>query len=279
MEARRCRYDPCGERPGLLRRRADGFLLDGEWYCGERCLLAQAALNLERFTRAPATVDGFIARPKMTLFLLDAGAVTRAQIDYAARAMEHAGHGTLAGWLIQLGFTSEREVTRALCRQYGMPHVDLSHGQVQRAVLDMVPAAFAAAGRVFPLDYNGEKRDLTVAFGGHIEWAVTRVLAKMLECSVTSMIGDESGVVEAIAGHYSVPIGAYETPTAKPLVQGFQTAALAELVLEGARRFATHRLRFESYNQFLWIRYLLPDRGENFVIDLAQGPGVEYKMG
>src|SRR6266849_840643 len=116
MNTRHCNYLRCPESPRLLKRsKADGYYLDGLWFCSETCVQQQATHNLERLFKIGEPLTGFITRPKMSLFLLNDGTITRTQLDLATQAMTRTQRGTLAGWLLKLGYTTEREITKALC--------------------------------------------------------------------------------------------------------------------------------------------------------------------
>lgn len=273
MNTRRCSYSECRENSNALRRRRiEGFYLDEAWFCSDLCVEQQVIHHLGRLATTSETPNrGSIPRPPMGLFLLNAGAVTKAHLDTATLFMGKSKRGTLAGWLVRLGYTSERDITRALGRQYGLPFVDLTHARIRPSVLSLLPAPVVAAGRVLPLDYDPVTKELSLAFGVHIEMKIKHVIGKMLECGINAFIGDESCIVDLIHTYYSIPLKPFET-VAPALGPAVPVPELARQIVDGLRRFGSNGLTFEPYNDLIWVRYQGPERSESLFIDRYRPP-------
>lgn len=99
-------------------------------------------------------------RKRIGELLLDAGAVTAAQLDEALAAQQRSG-GRLCYNLIRLGHLKADDLVSFLRDQFGVAAVNLERYQVPQAVLRLIPAAFARQRQVVPLHILG--RTLTVA--------------------------------------------------------------------------------------------------------------------
>ncbi len=69
------------------------------------------------------------------------------------RALVHAKKNQLriGEALIELGFTTEKMVTRALCRQMGLPFVDLEKGRIPASAVEALPADVVREHRIVPV--------------------------------------------------------------------------------------------------------------------------------
>ncbi len=89
-------------------------------------------------------------KPKIGEILLQAGVIDAMQLKAALGEQTRWG-GRLGIALIKLGFLSERDLVRGLASQLELPIADLEGKRIPRAVLELVPAAFAEEFTCLPL--------------------------------------------------------------------------------------------------------------------------------
>ena len=89
-------------------------------------------------------------RKKLGQILQESGAVTEEQVH---RALLHARQKKLriGEALIDLGFVDEDRVMRALCRQVGLPFVDLKKNKLPPATVALLPAGTVTEHRIIPV--------------------------------------------------------------------------------------------------------------------------------
>ena len=89
-------------------------------------------------------------KKKLGEILQEMGAVTDEQVH---RALLEARKKKLriGEALVQLGFTTERHVARALCRQVGLPFVDLEKGKLSQTAIEAIPAEVVREHRIVPV--------------------------------------------------------------------------------------------------------------------------------
>jgi type IV pilus assembly protein PilB len=89
-------------------------------------------------------------RKRLGEILASAGAVTEEQVH---RALLHARQKKMriGEALVDLGFTDEEKVARALCKQLGLPFVDLLKNRIPPATVALLPAEVVREFRVIPV--------------------------------------------------------------------------------------------------------------------------------
>src|SRR5262249_38065408 len=93
-----------------------------------------------------------VSRQKIGEILVAQGTITDAQLRDAL-AWQRGRRARLGEALVQLGFTDETAVARALAKQSGIPFVDLDKGKIARApsIVQRVPKDSAVRMRLVPL--------------------------------------------------------------------------------------------------------------------------------
>jgi general secretion pathway protein E/type IV pilus assembly protein PilB len=106
--------------------------------------------------------------------------------------------------LVSLGFVSEATLRDALGESLGKPSVDLGHAIVDAAALGMVPRELAKRHRLLPLDYDRDKRRLTLATADVNDIvALDKVRALLPEgAELDTVIAGESEIARAVDQYY-----------------------------------------------------------------------------
>ncbi|MGH7380222.1 MAG: type II secretion system protein GspE, partial [Candidatus Methylomirabilales bacterium] len=81
--------------------------------------------------------------------LVKANLITEEQLKKALHQQESQG-GRLGSNLVKLGFISEDDITSFLSKQYGVPSINLSHFEIDAAVIKLIPGEIAQKHMVVP---------------------------------------------------------------------------------------------------------------------------------
>jgi type IV pilus assembly protein PilB len=133
--------------------------------------------------------------------LVSEGLITPEQL---ARALVEQ-RGTpekLGSILIRLGLIQEDQLTGFLSRQYGIPSIALSQLEVERDVLDFVPARIARKYEVLPVRRTGNTLTLAMADPTNV-FAIDDV-AFMTNLQVFPVVAPQSALRQAIERSYDV---------------------------------------------------------------------------
>jgi hypothetical protein len=156
--------------------------MDGARYCHSECL--ELAL-IEGFSRARRVLrHAAIAshRIPLGLLLLSRGQLTAKQLRAALAAQRAAGQGKIGAWLQMLGFTSEREVTAALARQWSCPVLRsrLGEREIATSHFPSIPALLLESFQMIPVDLVEATGALLIAFSEGIDYTALYAIEQML---------------------------------------------------------------------------------------------------
>ena len=80
--------------------------------------------------------------PRIGNLLLNNNKISVEQLEEALKRQRYNG-GNLGGYLIELGYVSEEELTEALVWQVGVKSIDLSSEESDEDVVNLIPAEVA----------------------------------------------------------------------------------------------------------------------------------------
>jgi type IV pilus assembly protein PilB len=102
------------------------------------------------------------SREKLGEILVKSGALTTAQADEAQQKSRGTGK-RLGDALVEMGFTSEEQVAKALARQFGLEYVDLANTAVANQVnLKLIPEDLIKKHVILPLNKTNGKLQLVI---------------------------------------------------------------------------------------------------------------------
>jgi len=133
--------------------------------------------------------------------LIKMGKVTRAQVSEGLE-LQKKKRGPLGQLLIEMGYVEEADVNRALAAQVGMESIKLSDIDIDKAVVDLVPAQMAHAYRIIPTEYDRETHTLGVALASPDNFHATDDLKTLMGFSVVARITTEEDMTEALNRYY-----------------------------------------------------------------------------
>ncbi len=133
--------------------------------------------------------------------LIKMGKVTRAQVSEALE-LQKKKRGPLGQLLIEMGYVSESDVNRALAAQVGMESIRLADIDIDKSVIDLIPAQMAHAYRIIPTDYDRETNTLGVALASPDNFHATDDLKTLMGYNVVARITTEEDMNEALNRYY-----------------------------------------------------------------------------
>ena len=131
---------------------------------------------------------------KLGAILVEQGVVTEVQVDLAVHEQSRLG-GKLGRRLCELGFTTEREIARAIARQAGVEDVDLDDVTIDLEAVELVPEEVARKHLLIPLQVKGP--NLTVAMLNPTNVVAIDELQRLTDLFVTVYAAPESQLERA----------------------------------------------------------------------------------
>ncbi|MCI0371858.1 MAG: type IV-A pilus assembly ATPase PilB [candidate division NC10 bacterium] len=131
--------------------------------------------------------------------LVKANLVTDEQLKKALQQQESQG-GRLGTNLVKLGFISEDDITSFLSKQYGVPSINLSHFEIDGAVIKLIPGEIAQKHMIVPINRTGSV--LTVAMADPSNIFTIDDIKFMTGFKVEPVVAAESSIKNAINKYY-----------------------------------------------------------------------------
>ncbi|MBI3002074.1 MAG: type IV-A pilus assembly ATPase PilB [candidate division NC10 bacterium] len=176
--------------------------------------------------------------------------------------------------MVKLGFISEDDITSFLSKQYGVPSINLSHFEIDTAVIKLIPAEIAQKHMVVPINRTGTVLTVAMADPSNIftiddikfmtGFKVEPVVAA--ESSIKSAINkyyDSAGLVEAIVKDYddrdvsAVAEGDDQLNVAEleKATEDAPVVKLVNLILTDAIKKGASDIHVEPYEKSFRVRY------------------------
>lgn len=136
---------------------------------------------------------------KLGDMLIKAGVITDVQLEAALKEQRQNG-GRLGSNLNKLGFISEEDLTKFLGRQFGVPAVNLNDYEIEKSVLDIIPAEVALKHEVIPLSRSG--KSLTIAIANPANVLAIEDLKFSTGYEIRIVVSAESSIQNTIEKYY-----------------------------------------------------------------------------
>ena len=134
--------------------------------------------------------------------LIEAGAITEAQLGVALREQARAG-GRLGVNLVELGFLTEAMLTKVLAAQLHLPRLGESGlDRVPRSVLDLLGIDIVSRFSVCPVKLDGKR--LHLAMSDPLDKNAIAAVAEHTSLEIRPMIAPDGVVRHALQKHYGV---------------------------------------------------------------------------
>ena len=131
--------------------------------------------------------------------LVAEGVITKADLEEAFAHQLESGQ-SLGTILVDLGLTTEWKMAAALGKQLNVPFMTLSHYDIDRVVLDTIPASIVRKYKIVPVDKTGDT--LTVALSDPSNIYLQDELKILTKSNIIPVISFESDIVAAIDKYY-----------------------------------------------------------------------------
>jgi hypothetical protein len=125
--------------------------------------------------------------------------ITSEQLEQATKFQKDT-HTRLESALVKLGFLSDEDVTNFLSRQYGVPAINLSHLEIDPAVVKLIPYETAKRHQILPLSRVGPS--LTIAMVNPTNVFTTDEIKFMTGFNIEPVVASESSIIEGIDKAY-----------------------------------------------------------------------------
>ncbi len=108
----------------------------------------------------------------------------------------------------ELGLVDEKQLNMALAAQRGMEYADLSGVDIPSEVISQVSAQMANTYKVVPVDFDEEKKELTIAIDNADNFSSIDDLARLMGLTIKAKFTDSEWLQEALKKYYSDEDGA-----------------------------------------------------------------------
>lgn len=122
--------------------------------------------------------------------------LTEEELEHALQVQRNTRE-PLAQLLVKMGYISERDRARALGRQWGVPFVDLSSGELNQEVVEMIPRHLIQRFRVLALERSGPR--LTVVMANPLDIFIIDQLRLVTGLEIDPVITVEEDLNNAIS--------------------------------------------------------------------------------
>lgn len=133
--------------------------------------------------------------------LLKAGIIDENQLQKALDGFKSSGQ-RLGHVLVELGFSKEEDVLKAVADQLDVPYIKLSDIEIDRAVIAKIPVKFTSRYKLIPFKMANDT--LTVAMLDPLDIHTLDDLRLLLGCKVNVAISSEEEITKAIRKYYGV---------------------------------------------------------------------------
>ncbi|HEY8100796.1 MAG TPA: ATPase, T2SS/T4P/T4SS family [Burkholderiaceae bacterium] len=201
--------------------------------------------------------------------LIQKGVISEDQLRIALTEQKRSGV-PLGKLLISLGFVTEATVREALSENLNQQSTDLTGMVVDATAIKMITKDIAKRYRVFPLEFDKNKRNLTLAMSDPSNIIVIDQISAMLgkDIAVTPMLASESEIMRSIDQYYGFELSIdgilQEIETGEINYKSLQTVSdeysqplvrLIDALLADAVQHNASDIHFEPEQFFLRIRY------------------------
>ncbi|MFA5291465.1 MAG: type II secretion system ATPase GspE [Phycisphaerae bacterium] len=136
--------------------------------------------------------------------LVKMGILTRDKVHQCLAVQKKKGGGVLLGQvMIELGMIDDKQLKKALAAQRGMGYVDLAGMDIEKSIIDQIPAQMANAYRVVPLEYDKIQNTMIVAIDSPDNFKATDDLSTLMGFKVQAKVASPAELDEVLKKYYS----------------------------------------------------------------------------
>src|SRR5512140_3445130 len=177
---------------------------------------------------------------KLGDLLVKSKLITNEQLQEALREVQSSGM-KLGESLVKLGYISEDDITETLSAQFGVPSINLSHFEIDPAVLKLVAADVARKYNILPVNKTGAT--ITIAMADPTNVFAMDDIKFMTGYNVEPVVASELGIRSAVEQYY----GTTHSLELKKVMEDLQQSENADLeVLEDEEELDLEALAAEA---------------------------------
>jgi len=136
--------------------------------------------------------------------LVKMGILTRDKVHQCLAVQKKKGGGVLLGQvMLELGMVDDKQLKKALAAQRGMGYVDLAGIDIDKSIIDLIPAQMANAYRVVPLEYDKIQNTMMVAIDSPDNFKATDDLSTLMGFKVQAKVASPADLDEVLKKYYS----------------------------------------------------------------------------
>ncbi|MEN6387148.1 MAG: ATPase, T2SS/T4P/T4SS family, partial [Phycisphaerales bacterium] len=136
--------------------------------------------------------------------LVKMGVLTREKVQQCVDIQKKKGGTVLLGQvMLELAMVDQKQLNKALSAQRGMDFVELGGQDVEKTVIELIPAQMANAYRVVPLEYNKNDNSMVVAIDSPDNFKATDDLSTLMGYKVKAKVAAPSDLDEMLKKYYS----------------------------------------------------------------------------
>lgn len=219
--------------------------------------------------------------------LISENVITPEQLEVCLNEKKKTGR-FICHIIVEMGFASEDKVLAVLSKQLGIPYVKTKERNINRSVIEKVPARFAVHYKLMPLEIRDNT--LSVVVTDPLDVHTLDDIKLLLGYEIRPLLGGEKDILEAIKKYYGIGADTIESIIAETATSGeAPLAAIAEAeseefvedasiikfvnqIIQQAYHDRATDIHIEPYEDELKVRY----RIDGVLYDAAIPPNIKY---
>lgn len=143
---------------------------------------------------------GLSARKRLGDLLVEAGAITQQQLDFALANKPKAEK--LGDFLISENLLTEQQLIEVLEFQLGVPHISISQFMIDPELVQLLPKDLAKRSLIMPL--TREKNKLLIAMADPMDYFAIEEVRMATGCQIETCIATKDDLKRAISKYYDL---------------------------------------------------------------------------
>ncbi|MBU1037643.1 MAG: Flp pilus assembly complex ATPase component TadA [Candidatus Omnitrophica bacterium] len=146
-------------------------------------------------------MDSF--KNKLIDILINGKLITREQLAAALDIQKNIG-GSLGKILIWQGYVSQKDIVIAMSQQLNIPPINLSHYQIDKSLIDLIPEKVVKQYLIMPISRIGKM--LTIAMVDPLNIFAIDDIKTLTNYQIQPIIASENDIKEAINDYYGAAV-------------------------------------------------------------------------
>ena len=219
--------------------------------------------------------------------LVNEKVITPEQLEACLKEEKRSGK-FICQIVVDLGFAAEEKVLPILSKHIGIPYIKVKDKEIDKSVIEKVPARFAIHYKLMPLQIEGDT--LAIAVTDPLDVHTLDDIKLLLGYEIRPFLGGEKDILEAIKRYYGIgaetiesimaetagsdgmPAGAGSAKEAEELVEDASIIKFVNQIIQQAYYDRATDIHIEPFEDELKVRY----RIDGILYDAAIPPTIKY---